>query len=37
MKTGLLVATSGIKATTDECPLFLREVLTALSRYKKAD
>ena len=37
MNGAQLVVTRSIKTTTDENPIYLREILTALSRYKKRD
>ena len=36
-KTGTLVMTQGIKAETDRNPIFIKEILTALDRYKAND
>lgn len=37
LQTGALVMTRGIKAEADKNPLFIREVLFALDRYKAND
>ena len=37
MKTGQLVMTRSIVSATNETPQFVREVLSALDRFKKAD